>query len=183
MNKRVLLAGVLGAVAMYLWIFIAHMALPLGEAGIQQISNEQPLLGLMNSTIPSQGLYMFPNMPPGGDQKEYMQKVANGPSGMIVYFPKRDFLFGKSLAIEFLTELIPVLIATYLLSLTSLSSFGGRLGFFALAGVVAVMGTNVSYWNWYGFPATYTASYMFTIFVGYLCAGLVAAFVMGRKSA
>ena len=183
MNKRVLLAGILGAVAMYLWVFIAHMVLPLGEAGIQQISNEQALLGQMSSTIPAQGMYMFPNMPPGGDQTQYMQKIASGPSGLIVYFPKRDFVFGKLLAIEFVTELIPILIATYLLSLTSLSSFGSRLGFFALAGLVAVMGTNVSYWNWYGFPTTYTASYMFTIWFGYFCAGLVVAFMMGRKSA
>jgi hypothetical protein len=34
--------------------------------------------------------------------------------------------------------------------------------------------TIVSYWNWYGYPATYTLAYSFTTWVGYLCAGLVA---------
>lgn len=45
MGKRIILAGVLGGVGMFVWSSIAHMALPLGEAGIQEISNEQALLG------------------------------------------------------------------------------------------------------------------------------------------
>jgi len=99
MNKRVLLPGVFGAVAMFVWTFIAHMALPLGENGIQQISNEQQLLDLMNTTIPSPGMYIFPNMPPGGDQAVYEKRIASGPSGLMTYFPKRDFNFGKALGI------------------------------------------------------------------------------------
>ena len=62
----------------------------------------------------------------------------------------------------------------YLLTLTRIHTFGGRLGFFSLMGVGVAAATNVSYWNWYGFPGTYTVAYAFTGFVGYLCAGLVA---------
>jgi hypothetical protein len=182
MNKRVLLAGVLGAVAMFLWTFIAHELLPLGEAGIQQISNEQALLSQMSSTINAHGMYIFPNMPPGGNQADYEQKITSGPSGMLIYFPKRDFSFGKALAIEFGTEFVQALIAAYLLSLTAISGLGGRLGFYAVVGLLAAFATNVSYWNWYGFANTYTASYMFTAWVAYLCAGLAASIVM-RKSA
>ena len=175
MNQRVLLAGVLGSVAMFVWSAIAHMALPLGEAGVKQIDNEQALLATMQSTLPAHGLYMFPNMPPGGDQAAYQKKIAAGPSGLLVYFPNRDFSFGKSLGIEFVTQLVQALLAAMLLSMTRLGSFGGRLGFYALAGVLAVITTNVSYSNWYGFPITYTSAYMFTQWVGYICAGLVAA--------
>jgi len=175
MNKRVFLAGVLGAVAMFIWSAIAHMALPLGEAGVQQIDKEEPLLSTLQSSISTHGLYMFPKMAPGTAESEYQKKVATGPSGMVVYFPSRDFVFGKALAIEFVTQLIQTLIAVYLLSLTGIGTFGGRLGFFALVGLLAVVATNISYWNWYGFPTTYTCAYMFTEWVGYFCAGLVAA--------
>ena len=41
MAKRVLIAGVLGGIAMFLWSSIAHMVLPLGMTGIQEIPNEQ----------------------------------------------------------------------------------------------------------------------------------------------
>jgi len=40
--KRIFLAALLGAIAMFIWTSIAHMALPLGEAGIREIPNEVP---------------------------------------------------------------------------------------------------------------------------------------------
>jgi len=183
MTKRAVLAGIVGAVGMYIWIFIAHMLLPLGEAGIQQISNEQALLTQMNSTITAPGLYMFPNLAPGGDQAEYQRKIESGPSGLMMYFPKRSFNFGKSLAIEFITELVQILLTTYLLTLTGIVAVGGRVAFFAVAGLLAAITTNVSYWNWYGFQLSYSASYMFTIWFGFVCAGIVVALVLGKKSA
>ena len=175
MNKRVLLAGVLGAVAMFLWSAVAHMALPLGEAGIRQIPKEEALLSTMQSTLSEPGLYMFPNMAPGGDMAQQEQKIAKGPSGMLMYFPKRDFVFGQLLGVQFVTQLVQAMIAVYLLSLTTVGTFGGRLGFFVLLGLIAAIATNVPYWNWYGFPVTYTAAYMFSGWMEYVCAGLVAA--------
>jgi hypothetical protein len=41
--------------------------------------------------------------------------------------------------------------------------------------MLAAIGTNVSYWNWYGFPVEYTAVHMATQIVGFVCVGLVAA--------
>lgn len=182
MNRQLLIAGLLGGLAMYLWTFLAHMALPLGEAGIRQIENEQPLLAQMKTTLPSQGMYMFPRMSPGQDQQQYMQNIATGPSGLLMYFPRRDFNFGTSLIIEFLSEMVQALIITWLLSLTRLATFTSRAGFFATAGLAAALTTNVSYWNWYGFPTTYTAAYMFTNWMGYLCAGLAVAALMSRQT-
>ncbi|PYV59038.1 MAG: hypothetical protein DMG91_01965 [Acidobacteria bacterium] len=73
-----------------------------------------------------------------------------------------------------------VLIAVFLLSQTRISSYGGRVGFIMLVGLAAVITTNVSYWNWYGFPGNYTLAYMFTGFMGYLFAGMVAAKALGK---
>jgi len=99
------------------------MALPLGEAGIRQIGKEEPLLAAMKSTLQSPGMYMFPNMAAGSDQTANEKKIATGPSGLLIYFPARNFQFGKSLVIEFVTEL--VLVGMYLLTLTRISTFAG----------------------------------------------------------
>ncbi|MEY2494650.1 MAG: hypothetical protein QOJ45_1142 [Verrucomicrobiota bacterium] len=50
-----------------------------------------------------------------------------------------------------------------------------------VAGILAAIATNVSYWNWWGFPTVYIASYMFIEIVGFFLVGLVAAFFF-RKS-
>ena len=175
MNRRLILAGVLGGLAMFGWASIAHLALPLGEAGVRTVDAEEQLVTALRTTIPEHGLYMFPKMAPGMTQDQYQAKITSAPSGLMVYFPSRQFSFGKLLVVEFGTELVESLIAVWLLSRARWAGFGATMGFYALLGLVAAMATNVSYWNWYGFPVTYTVAYMFTGWVSFLAAGLVAA--------
>lgn len=188
--KRILLAALLGAILMFIWTSLAHMALPLGEAGVGEIPNEAAVLTAMQNKIAGKdGLYVFPGLglgpnPSKAEQHQAMEemadKLAKNPSGILVYHPagSRPLVMTRYLSIEFATEFLEALLAVFLLSQTRLTTFGARLGFVTLVGVVAAIATNVSYWNWYGFPAVYTASYMLIQVVGFLCVGLVAAFVM-----
>jgi len=193
MTKRILLAGVLGGIAMFIWTSIAHMALPLGEAGIREIPNEQVVLGTMQSSIGDKtGLYIFPG--PGvapdatrAQKNEAMhhmgEKYANNPSGILMYHPPgRPLAIGKLLGIEFATELVESMLVVFLLAQTRVNSFSGRVGFVIVAGILAAIATNVSYWNWYGFPCVYTASYMFIQIIGFLCVGLVAGLLLRKTS-
>ena len=76
---------------------------------------------------------------------------------------------------ELITEILEALLAAILLSRTRIAAYWGRVGFVTIIGVVASMATNLSYWNWYGFPIEYTGVYMMIEIVGFLCIGLVAA--------
>ena len=192
MTKRIILAGVLGAIAMFIWTAIAHMATPLAHAGIGEIPNEDAVLSAMQSSLGAKdGLYMFPGMGLGPDatnaqKNEAMQgyeaKLEKNPSGLIVYHPAgRTMAMPKHLIIEFITQLVQALLVVALLAQTSIVTFGGRVGFVTVAGILAAITTNVSYWNWLGFPAAYTLPYMFIRIVGFFLVGLVAAFVF-RKS-
>jgi hypothetical protein len=191
--NRILLASILGGIAMFIWSTIAHMALPLGEAGIREIPNETRVLSALQSNIAEQeGLYLFPGSGlgpnPTHQQKSEAMKnmgalLARNPSGLLIYHPagSRSFMFGRLLLTEFATELLETFLAVYLLSQTGLTTFGARVGFFAFAGILAAVSTNISYWNWYGFPTVYIASYMFTQFGGFICAGVVAALVLKNQ--
>jgi hypothetical protein len=63
------------------------------------------------------------------------------------------------------------------LAQTRFIGYGARVGFVVVAGVVAAITTNVSYWNWFGFPTAYTASYMDMQIVGFVYSRLAAAIV------
>ena len=56
---RILLAGMLGGIAMFVWTSIAHVALPLREAGINEIPNESVVLSAMQSSIGEKTGHMF----------------------------------------------------------------------------------------------------------------------------
>jgi hypothetical protein len=95
-----------------------------------------------------------------------------------VYHPSLQFSFGKALVVELGTNILQVLLAVVLLSQTSLVSFAARWRFITLAGILAAISTNISYWNWYGFPGNYTLAYIFTVAMGFVFAGLVAAAIV-----
>ena len=190
---KILLAGILGGIAMFIWTTIAHLALPLGEAGIREIPNEPAVLDAMQKNIGDQrGLYIFPGMGVGKNatrqerneaMKQMVAKAASGPSGLLMYHPTRPFTFGKLMGVEFATELLEAILAVFLLAQASIVSFAGRVGFVFVIGILAAVSTNVSYWNWYGFPCVYVASYMLITVIGFLCVGIVAALVLRKHGA
>jgi len=192
MTTRIIIAGVLGGIAMFAWTSIAHMLLPLGEAGIREIPNEQAVLGAMQTNMgDTAALYIFPGTGLGPDatkeqQKEAMKqmeaKLAANPSGLLMYHPPgRAFSLGRGLGIEFATELLESLLVVFLLAQTGISGFGGRVGFVLVAGILAAIATNVSYWNWYGFPGVYISAYMLIQVVGFMCVGIIAGLVLGKS--
>jgi hypothetical protein len=190
--NRVILAGILGGIAMFIWTAIAHMVLPLGEAGVSELSSELPLLDAMKSSLGDRsGLFIFPGMglKPNASKEEkadamkrQMERLKRGPVGLLIYYPSRPFTFGRWLAVEFITELVQALLVVALLAKTGLTTFGARVGFVTAAGILAAITTNISYWNWYGFPNRYTAAYMITEIIGFLVVGLVAAFVLRKDT-
>jgi hypothetical protein len=194
-TTRILLAGLLGAIAMFAWTAIAHMALPLGEAGVQNTMDDEALLAALKANVKDKdGLYIYPSMGLGpnathAEQSKAMEiypaKLEKNPSGFFIYHPpgSRPMNMGKFLTTEFVTELCEALLVVWLLAQTRIVTFGGRVGFVLAAGIMAAISTNVSYWNWWGFPTVYTASYMFIQVVGFFLVGLVAAIMFRRVTA
>ena len=190
---KILLTGILGGIVMFIWTSVAHMSLPLGEAGIHEIPNESAVLSAMQSNIGDQtGLYIFPGSGVGNNatrqekneaMKHMAEKMAANPSGILMYHaPGRPFTIGKWLGIEFGTELLEAILVVFLLAQTRIVSFAGRVGFVLAAGILAAITTNISYWNWYGFPGVYTASYMLIQIVGFLLVGVAAALILPKRA-
>ena len=190
MSARILLAGILGGIAMFIWSFVAHDLLPLGEIGMRQFDNEDHVLGTLKTDLgDAAGIYHFPGHMAGPNAtrqeraeaiKRAMEKAASGPSGILIYHSNRQFSFGKLLGVEFTTELLEAILAVFVLSQTGIQSFVGRIGFVLVVGILAAMTTNIPYWNWYGFHSHYTAAYMFTEIVGFLLVGIVAALLLPK---
>ena len=179
---RIILAGIVGGIAMFVWTSIAHVALPLGEIGLSQIPNEKPVLSAMENSMGSRsGLYFFPwtDMKSANAMAQVEAKMKVNPSGLLVYHPPgANGMTWLMLVIEFVKEAIVSTIAAFLLAQTMLVSYLTRAGFIALAGVAAGLTTNVSYWNWYGFPTDYTAAYAAIDIVAYVVAGLAIAAIL-----
>jgi len=186
MAKRILLAGILGGIVMFIWQGIAHMASPLGNAGIQNLPLEDVVTQQLRDEVANPGLYLFPGMPAtSGMSKEQqqaamnstMQKYRKGPIGLLVFTPGgQEPLSPTRFLIQFLCNLLAGLLAAFLLARSGwLKSYAGRLGIVTLLGIIPTLMVNLPYWNWYGFPTSYTLAQFADQVLAFFVLGLVVA--------
>jgi hypothetical protein len=185
MGKK-LLAAILGGLAFFAWSSVAHMFTGMGTVGLREIPNEQTIVANMKTNLPGSGFYIFPGwgLPPDATQSQKMAamqsadlqaKINSGPTGILIYNAAGGGVTPGKLMIELGTNIVQVLLAVLLLGQTRIVNFVGRWRFVTIVGVVSTISTNISYWNWYGFPANYTLAYMCVTAMGFVFAGLVVA--------
>ncbi len=185
---RLLIAGLVGGIAMFIWSALAHTVLPLGETGLKMVGPDSAVAAALQAELGDEaGLYGFPGVAGDPHRDEaamaaMTEKMKTGASGLIVYHapgynPPMGALMGKELALE----VVQSVILAWLLAGLVATSLAARTTAAALVGVAVALSTNGSYWNWWGFPADYTLAAMVIQIVGYTLAGLVIAFVLGWK--
>jgi hypothetical protein len=173
---RILIAGILGGIAMYVWASVAHVATPLGSMGLSAVPNEAAVTVAMHRNLGDRpGLYIVPYMA-GGKSPDALK---TSPTALLAYQPPgAGGMTPGRLGFEFGLEVAEALLLALVLS--AASGFGARMGAALAVGLTAAMATNFSYWNWYGFSLDYTLANAFTELVKFVLAGLVIAWWLGR---
>ena len=192
MNKRILWAGLLGGIALFMWGSFSHIVLGLGSVGIKEIprGQEAAIQSSLRTALPESGFYFFPGMgiPAGAsaDEKQaatklYQEKYRQGPTGILIFHSQgAEIMTPGQLMIQLGLTIVEALIGAWLLSLTSLTTLSSRIGFVVVLGILMALATNVEYWDWYGFPMNYTLAYMLDKVIGFALVGLVVAVVIRR---
>ena len=186
--RRSVLAAMAGGIVVFFWSAASHMALGLGTAGIRSVPNEERLAQGIRGVITEPGLYFFPGFDPSrkmtpGEERAWTEKYRRGPSGMIVVQPGgRDPMEPTQLVIELLADILAAGVAALLLTRLG-GPFLARAGAVGLLGVFEWADINVSYWNWYKFPAAFTGAALLEQIVGWTLAGLVMAWMVRPRPA
>lgn len=194
MTAKHFLAALLGAVAFFLWSFVAHTLTPLGHAGLTMLPETEAVSAAMQSAIGDKhGMYMFPTagLGPNSTRAEHtaameqiMEEMKTKPSGLLIYHPAgRTFNFGKTLGIQFAIYFFEALIVVYLLAQAAVAAFGSRVLFVTAVGLLPAIATNLGHWNWYGYTTAYTFANVAMELIGFLCAGIAIAFVLKNTPA
>src|SRR5215813_7200678 len=79
---KIILAGVLGGLALFMWGAASHMALGLGSVGIQNI--QKPVYDSLRTNSTQPGMYMFP---PSDLKGNIQDEYKNGPIGIVTFKP------------------------------------------------------------------------------------------------
>jgi len=182
--KRILLAGVVGGLLMFIWSAVAWMALPIHTSTIAALANEDSVMTAMKSGMDRKSVYMFPAHPKSGDPSGadlWKKKFNQGPIGMVVYSPAgaSDMMLPQ-MGIGLLDSILTAMLAAWLLSRSTAekSGFFARVMFCGTLGLFICLAVHVANWNWLMYPVDYTTGWIADSLIGWVIGGIgIAAFV------
>jgi len=194
MVKRLALGTLLGGIVLFVWSAIAWIAIPWPGDPLRSFTNEDALIQAVTANAPRSGNYLLPNKPkraPGMTEEQYkaarqaaMDKMSRGPMIFTVVRLEPMGSTTRPLVIQFLTQLVLALMASFLLLQTGRLSYKGRVVFLTVVGAIIFVGGHVDEWNWWSFSNAYMLMQFGAIVIGWLLASFViAAFVRGRRVA
>ena len=184
---RVLVAGLIGGIVMFIWGVAAHMALGLGSVGIHQPINENAALsGLQEGLGDQPGVYLLPSLDPKQTSdaavvRAYSIKAVRSPYAWVVYQPRGTDMMqmGPQIGRQWASDTLASLALAFVMGL-ALVGFRRRLAIAAAAAVFAWLSSMLPYWNWYRFPLDFTLAALAEQLIGWLLAGAAMAWWLGR---
>ena len=173
--KRIIIAAIVGGVVFFIWSAGMHMS-PVGMMGITSLPDAA--LECLKTSVPGTGFYFFPGVvknPTPEQQKEWEQKLASGPYGILVYTAAASAAMSpQRLLLELLTNILAAFIAACIVAMIA-APLAKRAFVVMLLGVFGWLSLTLSFWIWYNFPATWVVGEAITEIVGWLIAGFVIA--------
>lgn len=180
---RIILAGILGGVVLFIWSAISWMALPWHAKTMHTFNDEKSVVAIIQANATQSGVYMLPGMNQSGGLKN--PDLAKGP--MIYAAVKLQGMnpdMTMPLVISFLTQVVAAFFVAWMLFCARNLSYLGRAGFVLLFGVAAAIASQVPLWNWFAFDEQYILVMIADIVIGWFLAGLVMASIVkpvGRR--
>lgn len=184
-SGRIFGAAILGGIFMFLWGFVSHMVLPIGEMGVESLPNDGVIVPELSNSLQERNFYVFPGHPAQGATEEavtqWMKRYEEGPRGIVIFDPTKDVsaMSMKMLGTELASNILAALLAAIVLARVA-GTRGTRIWLATLIGIAAWLSIDVSYWNWYRFPDMYAVSQLIDQAVGWMLMGVGIALVLGK---
>lgn len=182
MARKILLGGLSAGLALFVWGMISHMALGLTDKHVKGLPGEAAMLDSFRGSLTAPAIYIFPGAGMVGAKPEDQEAAAKawaedfrrGPRGLLVYEPSGgDPNVGRLFGTQLAMSLAVGMIAALLMTLATPATYGSRVAFTALLGLLASVFIDLPYWNWYSFPTGYTLAVLVDRTLGMTVAGLV----------
>lgn len=185
---RVLIAAIFGGIVVFIWGAIAHMFLGLGNPGIRQPVQEDVVLSRLHEGLGSApGVYILPSFDPKqwsdpAARSAYAHKTRVSPYAWIVYMPQGEdgTDMHRQLWRQWASDTLAALTLACMMGLAAFS-FIKRLRLVVAAVVFAWLSALVPYGTWYRFPEPFVWAALLEQLVGWLLAGAVMAWWIGRR--
>lgn len=186
---RIVIAGIIGGLVIFIWSAVAHVALPIGEAGFKVPAQQEAVLGALSQSTAGEGVYMYPSMPMEQYNDEtasaaFDQRSRGKPYAFVIYQPGGNPVnqsMTPTLIKQLVTDILAALVAAWILALGAWH-FRRRVLVAGALGLFAWLAISLPQWNWYMFPMNLTLAVLIEQVIGWLLAGAAMAWWLGRRN-
>lgn len=184
---RILIAGIIGGLVMFMWGAVAHMALPIGEMGMKVPTEQTSAMSALGTSVQGTGVYMYPSMAAEDwsdetKMKAFADSAKGQPYAFVVYQPGGNPVNASmtpALIKQWGSDTLGAILLAWVLALGAFG-FGKRVTIAAVLGLFAWVAISVPYWNWYMFPTDFTIGTLLEQVIGWLLSGTAIAWWLGR---
>lgn len=185
--KRVLIAGVLGAIVYYVWGMSVWMVFHLHDSTLSHLPDESPITVAFREQNLETGVYAAPGFESEDQWDSFVERHRQGPIYSVYYTKEGSEPMGPKVMLGGLViDLLAATLAACLL--TSAASgccrgYAARVGFVTGLGLFVGLVGHASYWNWMHFPLDYTIMFIVDVTIGWTLTGLVIAAIIKPQPA
>jgi hypothetical protein len=185
-TRKVLLGGIAGGVALFVWSVVAWTLLPLHKSSIRRLPAEDRVVAALVEARTEGGLYVVPGLPDSSGksedekaaaQQEWEDRAGRGPVATLAYHPGgrppnrmfRPMVRGLGLAVA------AAIFSAFSLSRARIANHFGRVAFVLGMGFFAWVLGPAMQWNWFAALAGWAI-------VGVVQAGIVRPVPSGSRA-
>lgn len=180
---KVLIGGLVGGVALFVWQYAAWMMLDLHRLDVEpQLANETAVIEALEGE--AHGVYWIPGMsqdtePESEAYKLWESKHQRGPLAFIVYQPEGgEAMPPRTMIIGALISILGALMISWMLRGAAISSYLGRVAFVTGFGIVLAILVDAQMWNWMHYPIDWVKGYALDRIGGMAVLGILLGFIV-----
>jgi hypothetical protein len=181
---RIIIAGILGGIVMFVWSFLSHEVFQIGDSGVKMLPNEAAVVACLKTNVSDPGFYLIPGMDMAhateADQAAWLEKYKAGPNAILIYHPTGQVGMMKMLGIELASNVVACWLVAFILAM-GIPSFIKKVIAATLIGFVGWVSILVSYWNWYRYPDQVVLAELCDQVIGWFLAGIVLALIVRAR--
>lgn len=186
--KNCILATFVGAIIVFIWTSVSWMVLPWHNWDMKSFKDDgKHITEALKKEASESGIYVIPNLKQedhqdSKGQEAWMEKAHQGPFAyMSVRTQGTHWDMNVSLAVQFLMQLFVASLVVSIISKMPTLTVLGKAFTISLIVTTGTLISNISCWNWWGFPVTTTLVNIADVAIGWFLAGIFIALIKRSK--
>jgi hypothetical protein len=165
---KILKAGVVGGLIVWVWYALSWMALPWHQTTIEHFKDETAVAKVITENAPISGIYLMPTVHNAETAKNPMVFAS-------VYLPGMPVSMAQAIGVSVVKDIIVALLVAWMLMQAAYTGYIGRVLFVVVFALAAAISSQVAFWNWWKFDMNFVLVGMADLVISWFCAGLVMA--------